>query len=155
MLFLGFISDNNTEMSQNLNPGSLRSTQIRWALMERDQHSWIWVQAVPTIVVLLFLNQAFQVLICKCQTQHLLHHKTDIIFAAFGFNESFAGIEKIPEFKSRLKKYITQTRTRAYNGEKGPKIILISPTPNQNLDNVPAADLNNQRLSLFTSSKIF
>ena len=84
--------------------------------------------------------------------QHLLHHKTDIIFAAFGFNESFAGEEKVPEFKSRLRKYITQTRTRAYNGKKGPKIILISPTPNQNLDNIPAADLNNERLSIFTSA---
>ena len=84
--------------------------------------------------------------------QHLLHHNTDIIFAAFGFNESFAGKEKIPEFKSRLRKYITQTRTRAYNGKKGPKIILISPTPNQNLDNIPAADLNNERLAIFTSA---
>ena len=81
-----------------------------------------------------------------------MHHKTDIIFAAFGFNESFAGKEKIPEFKSRLRKYITQTRTRAYNGKKGPKIILISPTPNQNLDNIPAADLNNERLAIFTSA---
>ena len=84
--------------------------------------------------------------------QHLLDHKTDIIFAAFGFNESFAGKEKVPEFKSRLKKYIQHTKTRAYNGKKGPEIILISPTPNQNLENVPAADLNNERLSLYTSA---
>ena len=84
--------------------------------------------------------------------QHLLNHKTDIIFAAFGFNESFAGKEKIPDFKSRLKKYIRHTKTRSYNGEKGPKIILISPTPNQNLENTPAADLNNERLLLYTSA---
>ena len=84
--------------------------------------------------------------------QHLLNHKTDIIFAAFGFNESFAGKEKIPDFKSRLKKYIQHTKTRSYNGKKGPKIILISPTPNQNLENTPAADLNNERLLLYTSA---
>ena len=84
--------------------------------------------------------------------QHLLNHKTDIIFAAFGFNESFAGKEKIPDFKSRLKKYIQHTKTRSYNGKKGPKIILISPTPNQNLENTPAADLNNEKLLLYTSA---
>ena len=84
--------------------------------------------------------------------QHLLNHKTDIIFAAFGFNESFAGKEKIPDFKSRLKKYIQHTKTRSYNGKKGPKIILISPTPNQNLENTPAANLNNERLLLYTSA---
>ena len=84
--------------------------------------------------------------------QHLLNHKTDIIFAAFGFNESFAGKEKIPDFKSRLKKYIQHTKTRSYNGKKGPKIILISPTPNQNLENISAADLNNERLLLYTSA---
>ena len=84
--------------------------------------------------------------------QHLLNHKTDIIFAAFGFNESFAGKEKIPDFKLRLKKYIQHTKTRSYNGKKGPKIILISPTPNQNLENTPAADLNNERLLLYTSA---
>ena len=84
--------------------------------------------------------------------QHLLYHKTDIIFAAFGFNESFSGKEKIPEFKSRLSKFINHTKTRAYNGTKGPKIILISPTPNQNLKYIPAADLNNERLLLFTQA---
>ncbi|MFL2451042.1 MAG: PVC-type heme-binding CxxCH protein [Verrucomicrobiales bacterium] len=84
--------------------------------------------------------------------QHLLNHKTDIIFAAFGFNESFAGKEKTPDFKLRLKKYIQHTKTRSYNGKKGPKIILISPTPNQNLENTPAADLNNERLLLYTSA---
>ena len=84
--------------------------------------------------------------------QHLLYHKTDIIFAAFGFNESFSGKEKIPEFKSRLSKFINHTKTRAYNGKKGPKIILISPTPNQNLKHIPAADLNNERLLLFTQA---
>ena len=47
--------------------------------------------------------------------QHLLNHKTDIIFAAFGFNESFAGKEKIPDFKSRLKKYIQHTKFKQFN----------------------------------------
>jgi hypothetical protein len=33
--------------------------------------------------------------------QHLTFQKADVIFAAFGFNESFAGLEKLPEFRQR------------------------------------------------------
>lgn len=84
--------------------------------------------------------------------QHLLHHRTDIIFAAFGFNESFAGKEKIPEFKSRLQTFLQHTKTRSYNGKTGPKIILISPNRNQNVQGVRAADLNNQRISSYTDA---
>ena len=31
--------------------------------------------------------------------QHLTAQKADVIFAAFGFNESFGGMEQLPEFK--------------------------------------------------------
>ena len=52
--------------------------------------------------------------------QHLFHHRTDIIFAAFGFNESFAGEEKIPEFKSRLQNYLKHTKSnRKFIGSFG------------------------------------
>ena len=84
--------------------------------------------------------------------QHLLHHRTDIIFAAFGFNESFAGEEKVSEFKSRLKNYLQDTKSKAYNGKSGPKIILISPNRNQNIEGVKAADLNNKRISSYTNA---
>jgi len=84
--------------------------------------------------------------------QHLFHHRTDIIFAAFGFNESFAGEEKIPEFKSRLQNYLKHTKSKAYNGTSGPKIILISPNRNQNIKGVRAADMNNKRISSYTDA---
>jgi hypothetical protein len=33
--------------------------------------------------------------------QHLTAQKADVIFAAFGFNESFGGVERLPEFRAR------------------------------------------------------
>jgi lysophospholipase L1-like esterase/azurin len=84
--------------------------------------------------------------------QHLLHHRTDIIFAAFGFNESFAGEDKVPEFKSRLQTFLQHTKSRSYNGKSGPKIILISPNRNQNIEGARAADLNNKRINSYTNA---
>jgi azurin len=59
--------------------------------------------------------------------QHLAREKIDIVFAAFGFNESFGGAEKLDEFKTRLAKYLQELKTSAFNEKIGPKIILISP----------------------------
>ena len=82
--------------------------------------------------------------------QHLAAVEADVIFAAFGFNESFAGIEAIPEFKERLRGFIKHTVSRAYNGSTGPQLILLSPVANENVEGVAAADLNNGRLAAYT-----
>lgn len=59
--------------------------------------------------------------------QHLAREKIDVVFASFGFNESFGGTEKLEEFKERLSKYLKELKTSAFNGKTGPRIILISP----------------------------
>jgi len=59
--------------------------------------------------------------------QHLAREKIDVVFAAFGFNESFAGLEKIEEFTARLARYLEELKTSAFNGKTGPRIVLISP----------------------------
>ena len=82
--------------------------------------------------------------------QHLTAVEADVIFAAFGFNESFAGIEAIPEFKKRLRGFIKHTVSRAYNGSTGPQLVLVSPVANENVEGVAAADLNNGRLDAYT-----
>lgn len=84
--------------------------------------------------------------------QHLFAQKADVIFAAFGFNESFAGEEKIPEFKQRLTAMLQELKTHAYNGKSGPRIILVSPIANENINGLPAADMNNQRLAAYTKA---
>ena len=79
--------------------------------------------------------------------QHLTREKTDVIFAAFGYNESFAGVEAVDVFKARLTTWLIDLKTSAFNGESGPRIVLLSPIANENIDGVPAADLNNDRLA--------
>lgn len=84
--------------------------------------------------------------------QHLTREKMDVVVAAFGFNESFGGDEKIPEFKTRLAKWVAETKTSAFNGVSAPRVVLLSPIANENVPGVAAADLNNQRLAAYTSA---
>jgi azurin len=82
--------------------------------------------------------------------QHLTAQKADVIFAAFGFNESFGGIERLPEFRTRLVRFLTELKSQAYNGKSGPRIVLVSPIANENVTGIPAADLNNARIAAYT-----
>jgi putative heme-binding domain-containing protein len=78
--------------------------------------------------------------------QHLTHEKIDIIFAAYGFNESFAGPAGLPAFRKSLTAYTRELQSRSFNGKKGPRIVLVSPIANENIAGVQAADLNNERI---------
>ena len=84
--------------------------------------------------------------------QHLTAQKADVIFAAFGFNESFGGVEKLPEFKQRLTALVQELKTHAYNGKTAPQIVLVSPTANEDIKGVPAASMNNARLAAYTKA---
>lgn len=84
--------------------------------------------------------------------QHLLTQKADVIFAAFGFNESFGGLEKLQEFKRRMTALVRELKTHAYNGRTGPRIVLVSPTPNEDVKGVPAGTQNNLRLVAYTEA---
>lgn len=84
--------------------------------------------------------------------QHLTHEKVDVIIAAFGFNESFAGAEGLSAFEQNLAAFLTGLKTKAYNGESAPRILLVSPTANENVGAVPAADLNNNRIQLYVDA---
>lgn len=84
--------------------------------------------------------------------QHLFYEKADVILAAFGFNESFAGEAGVPEFKKRLKTFLERVKTKAFNGKTAPKIVLVSPIPNENVRGVAAADQNNKNITRYTSA---
>jgi len=81
--------------------------------------------------------------------QHLKHERADVIFAAFGFNESFAGAAGLDAFRGKLRAYLQTLKSRAFNGRNGPKIVLISPIANENIEHIPAADLNNERIEAY------
>ncbi len=84
--------------------------------------------------------------------QHLRHERVDIILAAFGFNESFDGLEGLPDFKETLARYVSQLKRKAFNGQSAPEIVLLSPIANENVQGVPAADLNNVRLQMYADA---
>ncbi|MDF1824197.1 MAG: GDSL-type esterase/lipase family protein [Verrucomicrobiales bacterium] len=84
--------------------------------------------------------------------QHLTREKVDVIFAAFGYNESFAGAGAIPDFRERLSDYLREMKSSLFNGESGPQIVLVSPIANENAAGVRGADMNNDRLALYTEA---
>ncbi|MEX2214830.1 MAG: PVC-type heme-binding CxxCH protein [Phycisphaeraceae bacterium] len=81
--------------------------------------------------------------------QHLVHENIDVIFAAYGFNESFDGPEGLPRFRAALSKHIAELRSKAFNGSTAPRIVLLSPIANENVKGVPAGDLNNERIRAY------
>jgi len=84
--------------------------------------------------------------------QHLTREKIDLIFAAFGYNESFAGPEAINSFKARMTTWLIDLKTSAFNGKTAPRIILLSPVANENVKNIAAADLNNANIKAYTEA---
>ena len=84
--------------------------------------------------------------------QHLTHEKIDVIIAAFGFNESFAGPDGLNAFRQSLSALVKKLTTRAYNGKTAPQVILLSPIANENIDHIPAADRNNANLALYSEA---
>src|SRR3954466_938751 len=53
--------------------------------------------------------------------------KADVIFAFYGFNESFNGGATIGKFKENLDKFLKETQTKDYSGKGTPRIVLFSP----------------------------
>lgn len=82
--------------------------------------------------------------------QHLYHERADVIFAAFGFNESFDLSEGASGFRDALREKVSQLKSTAFNDRSAPKVVLFSPIANENIQGVPAADLNNGRLAEYT-----
>ena len=59
--------------------------------------------------------------------------KPSVVFAFFGYNESFAGDKGLPKFEDDLRKFITETTTTSYNGVAPPTLVLFSPIANEDL----------------------
>lgn len=79
---------------------------------------------------------------------------TDVIFAFFGFNESFAGPAGLTKFKADLAAFLSETRSKNYGTHGVPHIVLFSPIANENLSDrnyaIPAD--NNRNLALYAAA---
>ncbi|MEO8480835.1 MAG: PVC-type heme-binding CxxCH protein [Acidobacteriota bacterium] len=81
-----------------------------------------------------------------------INTKADVVFAMFGYNESYAGAAGLPAFKQQLADWITHTEAETYNGKTAPRIVLFSPIAHENLrsPDLPDGRENNTRLLLYT-----
>jgi putative heme-binding domain-containing protein len=84
--------------------------------------------------------------------QHLRHERTDVILAAYGFNESFAGDAGLAAFRSQLTQYVASLKAKSFNERSAPRIVLVSPIANENIPGVAAADLNNDRIQKYAAA---
>lgn len=83
--------------------------------------------------------------------EHLEQQKADIIFAFFGLNESFKGLDSLENFKRSLSGYLGHLKKQKYNGQKAPEVILFSPIAHENLGGfLPDPALQNKNLQLYT-----
>lgn len=57
----------------------------------------------------------------------LTNTRADVIFAFYGYNESFAGEEGLAKFKENVTAFIDHTLSQKYNGKSAPKMVLFSP----------------------------
>jgi glucose/arabinose dehydrogenase/azurin/HEAT repeat protein len=57
----------------------------------------------------------------------LKKEQADVIFAFFGYDESFKGPDGLAAFRRDLEKFITDTRNQNYSGKGAPRLVLFSP----------------------------
>lgn len=84
--------------------------------------------------------------------QDLHDKKADIIFLCFGLNEAFKGEEGLEQFEKDYERFISELRSKKYNGRTPPAIILVSPIAHEKLGGqYPDPSVHNKNLSLYTS----
>ncbi len=78
--------------------------------------------------------------------------KANVIFAFFGYNESYCHDPEL--FKADLRTFIDQTLAQKYDGKAAPRIVLFSPIAHENLNlpTLPNGDDNNLWLSIYTDA---
>jgi putative membrane-bound dehydrogenase-like protein len=84
----------------------------------------------------------------------LKHVKADVVFAFFGYNESFEGVEKAGAFQRKLVDFVKHTRGLQPNGKRFPRVVLVSPIAHEDLKNpnLPDGREDNVRLEAYTQA---
>ena len=80
--------------------------------------------------------------------------QADVIFAFYGFNESFKGYDGIQKFRDDLDKFLKETTAKNYSGKGSPRIVLFSPIANEKHrdPNFPDPAANNSNLRDYTDA---
>lgn len=79
--------------------------------------------------------------------------KADVIFAFFGYNESYAGEAGLPQFRKQLEDFIDHTLNQKYNGETAPRLVLCSAIAFEDLKwpHLPDGKSQNENLALYSA----
>lgn len=83
--------------------------------------------------------------------------KADVIFAFYGYNESFAGEAGLSTFKANVEAFIKHIASQKYNGKSAPRLVLFSPTAHEfiadpNLLSKDAVAAANARIKLYSDA---
>ena len=80
--------------------------------------------------------------------------QADVIFAMFGFNESFAGEAGLPKFKADLDTFIKETLKKNYSGKGPPRLVIFTPLAVEKLEdpNLPDPAKTNANLKLYAAA---
>lgn len=80
--------------------------------------------------------------------------EADVIFAFFGYNESFKGYEGLEKFRSDLNKFLKETSAKNYSGRGPVRIVLFSPAADEKHadPNFPDPAANNANLADYTEA---
>lgn len=80
--------------------------------------------------------------------------KADVIFAFFGFNESFKGDAGLAKYKQDLDKFLKDTKAKNYSGKGSPRLVLFSPLANEKINdpNLPDPAANNENLEKYSAA---
>jgi glucose/arabinose dehydrogenase/azurin len=80
--------------------------------------------------------------------------KADVVFAFFGFNESFKGQAGLAKFKSDLDTFLKTTLAKNYSGKAPARVVLFSPIANERTQdpNFPDPSANNANIRLYTEA---
>ncbi|MGK0187671.1 MAG: lysophospholipase L1-like esterase [Verrucomicrobiales bacterium] len=65
--------------------------------------------------------------------ENLRWHKADVVLLCFGMNESFAGMEGVEQWRTRLQKFVRGLKSQKFNGNSAPKLVLVSPISHEDL----------------------
>lgn len=82
-------------------------------------------------------------------------HKTDIILAFFGFNDSFQGPAGLENYKAELDTFIKHTLKQKYNGISAPQLAIVSPIAFEDLSkkfDLPNGKIENKNLELYAEA---
>ncbi len=84
----------------------------------------------------------------------LKDERPDVLIAAFGFNESFAGPKGLPKFRRDLERFLQESTTTKYNGKAAPRVVLLSPIAHEDLKDPHITDgkQNNVNIKLYSDA---